>query len=81
METPQPIPQPAARPTAPDDLPPWLREAPAPRTSRPRPARQAETVHWSVLVLMLFTATSVLIGTQGDAPAPRELLPIMVTAR
>lgn len=86
METPQPIPPPAARPPVPDDLPPWLEEAPAPaavarRPRRPRPAHEAEAVHWSVLALMLFTAASVLIGTHGSASGPKELLPIMITAR
>lgn len=67
------------------DLPPWLEETEAPqaypaRRQHLRTMPAPEVVHWSVALLTLFTALSVLLGAFGAEARPRELLPIMITS-
>lgn len=67
-------------PVAADETPPWLMEetTPAPRPRKPAaPVRKAETLHWGVVALTLFTAAGVLFGSHAVSQ-PRELLPVMV---
>ncbi|MEJ5977686.1 hypothetical protein WG901_13645 [Novosphingobium sp. PS1R-30] len=70
-------------PVAADETPPWLMEepTPVPRLRKPTavatPVRKAETLHWGVVALTLFTAASVLFGSHG-ASQPKELLPVMI---
>jgi hypothetical protein len=94
---PQPstIPAPVTGPQAAENSPPWLEadavplavsSAPASRrTSSPaQPLQTAEAVHWSIVVLTLATAASVLLGSYGGKVSrPKELLPVMIvtTAR
>jgi hypothetical protein len=91
METPQAIPQPATvEPQTPDQFLPWFPDdalaTAAPlaqeRRSRAPAARSrppAETVHWSIVLLTMATAASVLLGSYAvRAARPRELLPVMV---
>lgn len=69
------------------ETPPWLMEetTPVPRPRRPKvaavPARahrhRAETLHWGVVALTLFTAIGVLFGSHG-ASQNKELLPVMI---
>ena len=69
---------------------PWLPDnsvplavssAPAPRQPLP-PAPSlppAGAVHWSIVLLTLLTAASVLVGSYGGVVSrPRELLPVMI---
>lgn len=70
-------------PVVADETPPWLKEetTPAPRPRRPAvaaaPIRRAETLHWGVVALTLFTAIGVLFGSHG-ASQNKELLPVMI---
>jgi hypothetical protein len=96
MDTPQPIPQPTIG-QAPTVSPqaealPWLSDevvvaAPSVsavcRTSAAaaKPQHPAEAVHWSIVLLTLATAASVLFGSYaGVVSRPKELLPVMIVA-
>jgi hypothetical protein len=84
------VPVPLVGPQAASPSPPWLEDdtiplmvarAPAPR--QPLPAAPslppAQAVHWSIVVLTLVTAASVLLGSYGGGVSrPRELLPVMI---
>jgi hypothetical protein len=91
MEAPQAIPQPAiAELQTTDQSLPWVQDeavakaAPRPPVCRPdvpasRSMPRAETIHWSIVLLTMATATSVLLGSCAvGAARPRELLPLMI---
>jgi hypothetical protein len=91
MEALQAIPRPAIiEQETVDQSPPWTQEeaeakaAPCAQTRRPeapdtRSLPRDETVHWSIVLLTMATATSVLFSSCAiGAARPRELLPVMI---
>jgi hypothetical protein len=87
METPQANRQTAtAEPQTADQSLPWFPgdaaapAAPIAQGRRPVARGPAETVHWSIVLLTMATATSVLFGSYAAGARPRELLPVMIVA-